>query len=216
MTARRTTAGRNNGKRVVASIVLAIATSAMLLSTELPAGFPPAGGGSAALAEIAARSPGPRIGGVALKAKSIGALMAPGPVAAAPAPGNAVASVLGTSAGPEGAVPGSGAVGPGGFPSDFLTPAAPAEAGSPGVVSSPPTGDFGSVALPPVGGLPIFVPGGGGGGGGGELAPPPGGGVVVPPGPGGAIPEPSTWLMLIGGFGMIGHAMRRGRQARLA
>lgn len=30
----------------------------------------------------------------------------------------------------------------------------------------------------------------------------------------GAVPEPATWAMMIGGFGMIGGAMRRGRQTR--
>ena len=43
-----------------------------------------------------------------------------------------------------------------------------------------------------------------------DLPPPP------PPGGGGAIPEPSTWAMLILGMGMIGGAMRRRNRARLA
>jgi hypothetical protein len=30
-----------------------------------------------------------------------------------------------------------------------------------------------------------------------------------------AVPEPATWAMMIGGFGMIGGAMRRGRQTRV-
>jgi hypothetical protein len=29
--------------------------------------------------------------------------------------------------------------------------------------------------------------------------------------PGGTVPEPATWAMMIGGFGMVGGAMRRRR-----
>lgn len=39
---------------------------------------------------------------------------------------------------------------------------------------------------------------------------------LVPPGiqpP--AVPEPATWAMMIGGFGLVGGAMRRGRQTRI-
>lgn len=68
---------------------------------------------------------------------------------------------------------------------------------------------------------PVFVPpvvGGGGGGGGGPPGgggSPPGGG--PPPGPPSAppppvmpaIPEPSTWLMMLFGFGTIGWVLRR-------
>lgn len=32
---------------------------------------------------------------------------------------------------------------------------------------------------------------------------------VVTPTPGGAVPEPATWAMMIGGFGLVGAAMRR-------
>lgn len=237
MTARRKTAGRNNRNRKVAGAVLAISAAALLLATEAPQGLSKAVGGSTALAELAARSPGARIGGVALKAKSRRSALAPVASAAAPggeAPGTAVASVLGTSAGPEGAVPTSGPIGPGGFPNDFLAPPVPGPLGPVGGVPSgtAPGIDFGGVPGPQIGGLPIFVgggPSGGGGGGGGGgtgTLPPddddtPGGGTLVPPPPtpipgAGPIPEPSTWLMLIAGFGFIGGAMRRGGRVRLA
>ncbi len=39
-----------------------------------------------------------------------------------------------------------------------------------------------------------------------DFVPPDAGGPTAPPG---AVPEPSTWAMMIGGFGMIGGAMRR-------
>lgn len=39
---------------------------------------------------------------------------------------------------------------------------------------------------------------------------------VPPPGGGGAIPEPSTWALLILGMGVIGGAMRRRNRARIA
>ena len=62
----------------------------------------------------------------------------------------------------------------------------------------PPTEQFG----PPTGG---GGPGGGPGGGGGG----PGGGA----GPAGAIPEPTTWAMMIFGFGAVGYVIRRRRVA---
>lgn len=40
-------------------------------------------------------------------------------------------------------------------------------------------------------------------------------GAVVPP-PGGGVPEPATWAMLIAGFGMAGAAMRKHRKALAA
>jgi hypothetical protein len=41
------------------------------------------------------------------------------------------------------------------------------------------------------------------------------GAVVPPPGPGG-VPEPATWAMLLGGFGLTGAAMRRRRSMAVA
>ncbi|NJC33302.1 hypothetical protein GGR88_000776 [Sphingomonas jejuensis] len=37
-------------------------------------------------------------------------------------------------------------------------------------------------------------------------------GVTINRGPVGAVPEPATWAMMIGGFGLVGSAMRRRRQ----
>lgn len=216
------------GKRKVAGVTLAIGTAALLLATELPQGLSKAVGGSTALAELAARSPGARIGGVALKAKAPRSELAPiaggaAPGLGGPEGGTPVASVLGASGVPEGAVPSSG---PGGFPSDFLAPGIPDSIGAaaPAVASAAPGGLFGGVPLPGGGGLPLFIPGGTGGGGGGGGGSPgtgttPGGGLVPPPGPtpgAGAIPEPATWLMLIGGFAAIGSAMRRSKRVRFA
>lgn len=228
MTARRVTAGRIIGKRKVAGATLAIATVALLLATGLPQRLSSAVGGSAALAELAARSPGARIGGVALKAKAPRSALAPVADAVAPAggtaPGPAVASVLGSSVGPEGPVPTSGPLGPGGFPSDFLAPAVP---GAPdtlagGAPGAGPGVYFGIFPGPPIGGVPIFAPGGPGGGipgGGTPGGGTPGGGTLPPPLPppgSGPIPEPSVWLMLMAGFAVIGGAMRRSRRVRFA
>lgn len=69
------------------------------------------------------------------------------------------------------------------------------------------------LAPPPGGG--IFSPPGGGGGGDNPPPPPPPGPDTPPPVlP--AIPEPSTWAMMLLGFGMTGWIMRRqrGRPAR--
>lgn len=186
------------------------------------------------LAELAARSPGARIGGVALKGKGKGkgkgARFAQGSPAA-PAPADEalppVAVVLPAAAGP--------AAGPpqivlGEFPAGIATPVgsfapAPLPAFFPGV-----GGGGGS------GGLVIGGGGGGGGGGGTGVVTPtptPTPGVtptptptvtptptptVTPPvtPPVGAIPEPSTWLMFIIGFGIVGGAMRRRQRVAFA
>lgn len=234
MTARRKAAGRIMRNRNVAGIALAVTATALLLATELPQGLAKAAGGSAALAELAARSPGMRVGGVALKAKTPRAALAPIAAAApgpgASVPGNAVASVLGTGVGPEGPIPTSGPVGSPGFSHGFLTPGVPGILGPGSGPGSTPNTDFGGISSPPIGGGAIIAPGGGGGGGSGGgtpgagITPPggggaPGGGVIAPPAPlpsAGAIPEPSIWLMLMAGFGAIGSAMRRSRRVRLA
>jgi PEP-CTERM motif-containing protein len=77
-----------------------------------------------------------------------------------------------------------------------------------------------SIAAPPSGSGPVVFP---------AIPPPPGGGggviipppaitppvtppvtppIVIPPPPAGAVPEPSTWAMMILGFAMIGRALR--------
>ena len=174
-------------------------------------------GASSALAELAARSPGVRIGGVSLKAKT---RRAAAPVTSGPevGPESAVASVLGTSAGPEGAVPGIGPIGLGDFPPDFVVPELPTTVVAPPGADFPPF-DFGTPIIPGIGGGPIFAGGGGGGGGtGGGGTGGGGGGTIIPPPPPPVpgVPEPSVWLMLIAGFGTIGAAMRRERRVRIA
>lgn len=57
---------------------------------------------------------------------------------------------------------------------------------------------------PPGGGFPTFVPPPGGGDN-GNPPPPDGGGGVIP-----GIPEPTTWTVMVVGFGMVGAAVRRG------
>ena len=224
MSANQNPAGRLKGKRKLAGATLVIAAAALFLTTEAPHQLSAAIGGSTALAELAARSPGMRVGGVALKSKASRSALAPvakpGPAAGIPDP--AVATVLGTSAGPAIVLPETGAIGPGGFPTDFVSPTAPG-APSAGPGAEVPSGGFTNVPFPPSGGFPIFVPGGGGPGGnipggetpGGEtpeppIAPPPPPPVTVP------VPEPEAWLLLIAGFGLIGSAMRRRRRVQFA
>lgn len=189
----------------------------VVLATEFPSGIVPGVGGSMALAELIARSPGARVGGVALKAKA--PLSALAPLAGVPGPGAGATPQSGLSPVPGPAspvavvLPATGAAFPGTTPAivlpDFTGPAA----------------GGGGLAGPSVGGVPfipggagIFIPGipGGGGGSapGGEV---PGGGTAVipppPPPPVAAVPEPSVWLMMIIGFGALGRAMRRRQRA---
>lgn len=211
------------GKR--AGVTLAAAAIALLFTTDVPQQLSSAVGGSAALAELASRSPGARIGGVALKAKTRRAALAPSTDATAPgAPGlgNAPAAALGSPAVPLGAVPSPGTVGPGAFPGELLAPGIGVVPGAVGGAPGSGGPAFDTIPGPVIGGLPIFVPGGGGGGGGGS-GPPPGETPIgdttpVPPvvPPGGPIPEPSTWLMMIAGLAVIGSAMRRSRRVRFA
>ena len=204
--------GRKRKTAAVVALALTPAMGGLLLATEVPASL--GASGTRALAELVARSPGARVGGTALKAKSPRlALVSPLGSEASPAgaklPGVPLASVLSSSAGPEGPVPAA----PGSFASDFAAPAIPGEGLlGPSAPSYPLPVDFGSVPGFSGGGAPFFggVPGGIGGGGGGGGGFPGGGGVIGPPP---AIPEPSTWLLLIGGFGLVGGSMRRKRRA---
>jgi len=94
-------------------------------------------------------------------------------------------------------------------------PFEPFSPAGPDVFAAPPATDM-AAALPgpfafrpPIGGI-----GGGGiigGGGGGGIPGEEPGEIVPEPAP--AIPEPATWMMLIGGFGAIGWTLRR-RQTR--
>lgn len=239
MTAPVKSMGRNKRAKLATAATVVAGASALLLATEIPSGISLFGGGSAALAELIARSPGVRMGGLALKAKAPRAMVSPDSATAAIsgvpaeeglAPRNAVASVLGSSAGPEGpvdnAIPGNDSP----FPSDFVAPSVPTVDAPAGVTGSTPGGP-GSTPFPFPGGI-----GGGGGGGGGPLIITPGGPggtipggptdntpgtpteeppVVVPPTPPsvGGVPEPQAWALLIIGFGAIGFSMRQRRRA---
>lgn len=234
MAAPRTIAGRIGTRRGAATGAVAASLAALLLAIEIPASLLSAGGASSALAELLARSPGARVGGVALKAKERRGALAPiateATLAESGTPASPIAAVIGSGAGPEGAIPTSG---PGGFPADFTAPDVPGElAAPPAAVAGPGAPVTGGTPISG-GGLAFFAPGGGGAAG----SPPGGGGGIIdttpnptdtPPGPTDTtpigpptgtvpgIPEPSTWALLIAGFGMTGAAMRRKRRAAIA
>lgn len=207
--------------------VAVAALGGFVLATELPAGVAPVAGSSAAVAELLARSPGARIGGLALKAKAPRVANASAPPSIAPdageSPRNAFASVLGASTGSEGAIPGTSPIGPGGFPTDFINPVAPSEAAGNTSNDSAPGGEprapivFGPVPPPPAVGSPIFGPAGPG-----TPATPPAISTTppaetVPVGPlTPGVPEPASWLMMILGFGVIGQALRTKLRVRMA
>lgn len=216
---------RFGGRRKLGMAGLAASIALLLLATELPFSVSLAGGGTSALAELLARSPGARVGGVALKAKTPAKLAAASPAGAPPGVGrNSVLSPL-TAGGPapEGAIPNF--VAPGAMPSDLFAPAVPGPIAAGG---RPP---FGFSTGPGGGGSLFVAPGGGGGGGGGGgtgILPPPGGALPTPtptptpsptgttPSVGAPVPEPATWLMLIVGFGAVGSGMRRRCRIALA
>ena len=161
--------------------------------------------GSEAIDALEARSPGPRIGGIALKGKGKRARALPRQRVAKPKP-----------------APTEKALGKIFYPSEFALnsvpaglPALPNMDFSPPPIGGGPGGPF--VPGTPGGGGIILIPPGGGGGGG---SPPPtgggGGGNPPPPPPPSAVPEPATWLLMIVGFGVIGGAMRRKKAALLA
>lgn len=152
------------------------------------------------LQDIAERTPGIRIGGTALKGKPLFAGLGKGPTPV----GNSVPGRR-----PRGEVASAG-------PAPGLPVfEQPVPAARPGIVLP----DFPLAQAPSgpgTGGFPF--PGGGG------FVPPGGGGVIIPPGvpptnppveppppppPVPGIPEPSVWLVLVVGFGFIGHSMRR-------
>ena len=99
-----------------------------------------------------------------------------------------------------------------------LTPVAPQGIGGlpPGLLVQPgstPAAGGGDLAenFPPSGAGPVFLgsfPGGGGGGGGGSIVTP-----ETPPVTS-AVPEPSSWTLMILGLGAIGASLRRNRRRR--
>jgi hypothetical protein len=239
MTSRFITAGRSRRKLAVGSVTLAMVGASLVLSTEFPGFMRSGAGASSALAELAARSPGVRIGGTALKAKTrrvAPAAMAK-PASATPetpvGTGAPAASVLGATA-PQEFGPASATFGTTPAEAGVLGAApivaAPAPGGSPGF--APGLGG-GAVLIGPGGGAPVSP-----GGGVGAIGPTPTPSVTTPtpaptpspsstspisvvPGPAptqpavSAVPEPATWLMLIVGFGFLGGALRsRGRAVR--
>lgn len=162
--------------------------------------------GSEAIDALEARSPGPRIGGIALKGKGKRARALPRERLAKAKPKPA---------------PTEKALGKIFYPSEFALNSVPAALpGLPSLDFAPPVigGGAGSPFVPgtPGGGGFVFVPPGGGGGsppptgGGGGGTPPP------PPPPPSAVPEPATWLLMIIGFGVIGGALRRKKATLLA
>lgn len=215
MGALRMFSGRKGKQRAVGTAAIVIAGGALLFATEVPnALMMSVSGGSKALAELVARSPGARIGGSALKAKAPRLAVAKpeaGP-AAGPgtgAPDTPIASVLGGATGP--AVPGTGA-----FPADFGPVTLPGDSLPGSAIPGEPGGGFGgNPILPPGGGGGIIIPGNPGGGVGNPGGPDEPGGPNPPPPVIPGVPEPSTWLMLIAGFGFIGHAMRGRRRVAL-
>ena len=80
--------------------------------------------------------------------------------------------------------------------------------------AAPAAGSIPALALTVSGGSGGFTPvtggffGGGGGGGGGGVVPPP----PAPP-PVAAVPEPSTWALLLIGFAAVGASIRRAKKA---
>ena len=227
MIARWKQAGRKQRLIILSSGAIALAIAGYFAATNAPPGFWPgendvatvqpgaadgisAGSGedSVTLAQLLARSPGVRVGGIALKAKKrrrTSAFAESAPARSAVPAGEKlppVASVL--SAGPVGeVVPGT----PSAFPADFFPPLASAGGGAPGSSGAIPPTIFPPGPFPGGGGpLIVIPPGGGSPGGGGGI--PGGGGNPDLPAPPPPVPEPATWLMMILGFGMVGSRLR--------
>ncbi|MBL8657227.1 MAG: PEPxxWA-CTERM sorting domain-containing protein [Altererythrobacter sp.] len=198
-------------RRAMAGSVLFVAAAISLGVASIPAGVV-AAGGSDALAELAARSPGQRIGGVALKGKGKGkakiARFSPALTGKAPEPQNPpVAVVLGSSPMIPEVIPGI---------EQPLTPAA-----VPGVFAAPAPGGPGPVVpipgfIPPAAPPFIGVPGTNPNPNPEPTPNPTPNPTPTPTDPVPAVPEPSTWLMMIVGFGLVGRAMRVRRRAIFA
>lgn len=202
-------------RRAIVTTAVVVVVGAMALTIGRPGGAAGNSGLQDTLAELAARSPGARIGGVALKGKGKGKSRAVLASAAAPEPAaeTPIANVLPVATTPVNPAP---QIVLGEFPTAVAIPgtAAPAPA-LPGFAP----------VFPGIGGGGFVIgPGGGGGGGGGTgvvtptptPTPTPNPTVTPTPPPVPAIPEPSTWFMLILGFGVVGGAMRGKRRVALA
>lgn len=182
MKTRPNMAGRTRQVKFTSTGLGLLAVSVIVAAALLQSGWSAVAQDSRALAELAGRSPGKRIGGVALKGKE----KRVAPVRTAKRekpPRGSEAMVLANSVVPEGPVPGFL---PGEeVPIDFAAPDIPIEA-------LQQVNDYGGYAPFPDGSLLFFGPF------------PGGTGPVI-----GGIPEPQTWLMLIAGFGVVGFGMRR-------
>lgn len=241
MTSLMKSLGRRKRAKLATAAFAVAGASALLFATEFPSGMSLTGGGSAALAELMARSPGMRTGGLALKGKAVRAMALPvgsaesvptGPGEEAGAPRNAVASVLGASAGPEEGLPGALPGPDDAFPSDFTAPAVPSVT-APAGATSPGPGGFGGFSPPSLGGGgPVILPPGPGATTPTDTVPTPGPSetpptgtptdtptstpTVAPPLPTGPVPEPQAWALLIVGFGIVGRSMRTRRRVAAA
>lgn len=226
MDALHATAGSSKRGSAWAGALLAAAGGTLALW----AAFAPAlwadGGSSSTLAELAARSPGARLGGVALKAKPKRAA-ALASVKAAAAPGPGLGSPLGADT-PLGQAAATGSpLVLGSSPSlfgpvtdDVATPGLAVAADTPAS-----TGGFAFVSLPDNG---VIIGSGGGTSGGGTETPSsttspsptptatssPTPTVTSPAPTVAAVPEPATWLTLIVGFGFVGGILRSRRRVR--
>lgn len=160
-----------------------------------------------ALAALTGRSPGARTVGVSGKGKGKGPARAYrySRSPAAQALDEAFSSPVGASRVIDGRRPDTN-------PALVLPPALFGTEAGPGITSAiaPASGAIGGGpgggAFFPPGGFSVGGIGGGGGGGG---VPPIGGGGTTPVLP--AVPEPSTWLMMLLGMAMIGGALRSGK-----
>lgn len=162
------------------------------------------------LAMLNARSPGERASGELVSSKPLAnagpSQRALGKIFAPPTD-----RALGKIFGPEGigGPPSVGDFAPPFLP-DTLAALPPQPLASTGPFGAAPAGPFGAAPFGPIGAAPV-----GGGGGVGPIVgggPGTGGGGANLPVP--AVPEPSTWLMMIIAFGLCGYMLRRQRRPR--